>query len=277
MGAWGTGFWQNDVALDVKEDFRKYFKYGITDEEGIDYVIEKTIDINDADDGPVVTMVIAHELWRAGRLNDEWYKKAISASEIDLSRWKNEVDEKAYNQHAKAIKKVIDKLASPQPEAKKIKRLSKPEPFVNTWVRDDVIAIKNEREIRMKKTRDSELEIYTGGIIVFVIKEYHNDGNGRYDKYLSVFAKFDPDITEFEQLDYDTIKKMPYVLGEIALHIENKNEADKFVYIGNFQDFSKRNKENDDNIYHILSQLLPPRVIASYFEAQKGYWNVIIL
>ena len=69
---------------------------------------------------------------------------------------------------------------------------------------------------------------------------------------------------------------MPYVLGEIALHIENKNEADKFVYVGNFQDFLKMDKEND-NTYHILSQLLPPRVIASYFETQKGYWNVVIL
>ena len=27
MGAWGTGFWQNDIALDAKEAFKKYFKF----------------------------------------------------------------------------------------------------------------------------------------------------------------------------------------------------------------------------------------------------------
>lgn len=122
MGVWGTGFWQNDVALDVKEDFRKYFKYGFTDEEGIDYVIEKTVDINDANDGPIVTMVIANELWRIGKLNDEWYTKAVYASEMDLLKWKSEVDIKTYNQHATAVKKIITKLGMPQPKVKKIKR-----------------------------------------------------------------------------------------------------------------------------------------------------------
>lgn len=37
-----------------------------------------------------------------------------------------------------------------------------------------------------------------------------------------------------------------------------------------------KNNDENDNIYHIFSHLLPPRVIASYFEDQKGYWNVIL-
>ena len=276
MGAWGTGFWQNDTALDVKEDFRKYFKYGSTDKDGIDYVIEKTFDINDDDDGPVVTMVIAGELWRIGRLNDEWLKKAVSASERDLAKWKSEVDIKTYNKHAKAIKKFIDKLATPQPEARKIKRLPKPEPFVNTWVNGDVIAIKNTKEIRLKKTRDSELEFYNGGIVVYIVEEFHDDGDGKYDKYLSVFAKFDPSITEFEQLDYENIKKTPYVMERIGLHFENKDEADKFVYIGNFKNLAKRTDIKNEDTYHIWAQLLSPYIVQMYFR-QKGYWNAFCL
>lgn len=273
MGAWGTGFWQNDTALDVKEDFRKYFKYGSTDKDGIDYVIEKTFDINDDDDGPVVTMVIAGELWRIGRLNDEWLKKAVSASERDLAKWKSEVDIKTYNKHAKAIKKFIDKLATPQPEARKIKRLPKPEPFVNTWVNGDVIAIKNTKEIHMRKTRDSELEIYKGGVVVFIVEEYHDDGDGCNDKYVSAFAKFNPDVTEFEQLNYEIIKKMPYVLGRIDLHFENKDEADKFVYIGNFKDLAERKDIGNEHTNHILSQLIISNIVEFYFKEQKGYWG----
>lgn len=273
MGAWGTGFWQNDTALEVKEDFRKYFKYGSTDKDGIDYVIEKTIDINDDDDGPVVTMVIAGELWRIGRLDDEWHKKAVSASERDLAKWKSEVDQKTYNQHARSIKKFIDKLAAPQPEAKKIKRLPKPEPFINVWGNGDVIAIKNTKEIYMRKTRNSELETYNGGIIVFIVEEYHDDGDGKNDKYLSVFAKFDPDVTEFEQLDHDSIMKMSFVLGRIDLHFENKNEADKFVYIGKFKDLVERKDIGNEHTYHILSQLIPSNIVELFFQKQKGYWS----
>lgn len=277
MGAWGTGFWQNDAALDVREDFREYFKYGLTDEEGIDYVIEKTIDINDPNDGPIVTMVIAGELWRIGRLNDEWYKKAVSAGEADLLNWKSEVDVKTYNQHATAVKKFITKLGTPQPTVKKIKRLPKPEPFVNTWVKDDVIAIKNTRKIRMKKTRDSELEIFNGGIVIFIVEDYHDNGNGRHDKYLSVFAKFNPNITEFEQINYDIIKEASYVLKRIDLHFENKNEADKFVYIDNFQNISKRNDVGDEHEYNILSQLVPSEIIEFYFREHLGYWNTFVI
>ena len=44
MSAWGTGFWQNDAALDVKEDFRKYFKYGSTDKQGMEAIMSKSFE-----------------------------------------------------------------------------------------------------------------------------------------------------------------------------------------------------------------------------------------
>ncbi len=270
MGVWGTGFWQNDVALDVKADFKKYFKYGATDEEGLNYVIKNTIDINDEDDGAVVTMVIAEQLRRLGRLTDEWLEKASAAAEYDMDYWKENSDNKSYKQRTKVLEKYLQNLRMPQPEPKPINRKPMPDPFVNTWVRGDVIAVKNKKSIYMLKERRGPFEYYEGGIVVLIVEEIH-------DEFISVFAKFDPMIRDFDELDRVSIEKMPFILKRIDLHLYFEKQKKKFKYIGNYTDLLIRNDIDDTHPFHSTIDQLTQDVVCLYFRSCENYWKAAVI
>ncbi|MGN0691696.1 MAG: hypothetical protein ACI4K7_05055 [Oscillospiraceae bacterium] len=270
MGVWGTGFWQNDVALDVKEDFAKYYKFGLSDEEGLDYLLSKTISIDEPVDGPVATMVIAGELWKKGRLTEEWLDKAEKAALEDLKYWAKETDADSYTKHERAVKGYIKKLHSQQPERKKMTRKPIPAPFVNTWSPGDILAVKCNKKFMMRKTRDSNPRYYSGGILVFIVEEIH-------EKYISVFAKFDPEINSFEELTLEKLFEIPYIKQRINLYIEYESQAIQYRKIGNCIDLSQRNDVIDEYEYNIISDLIPESIIQDYFYFEEGYnFNVMI-
>ena len=264
MGDWGTSFWQNDTALEVKNDFKRFFKYGLNDDDGIKFVLEHTIPIDDFEDGPIVAMVIAGELWKIGRLTDEWHTKAKNGGEKDLKRWLAEVDDKTYKKREKAITRYLAKLDMPQPEPKKIKRVL---PFVNKWVPGDVVAVKNKQKLALFKERGTLLGYYCGGIIVFIIEEIH-------DGFLSTFVKFDPQINDFSELTYEKISKMQYVLKRFDLHIYGSDEVKDFKYIGNYPDLALRNDvDRNSHTFHTTLNGLSRTLIKFYFEKNEGDWQ----
>ena len=53
MGAWGTGLYQDDTAMEVREYYQELLKKGISNEESLDCVLEAFEEVlEDADDAP---------------------------------------------------------------------------------------------------------------------------------------------------------------------------------------------------------------------------------
>ena len=97
MGVFGVKIYEDDIALDVKEEYLEKLKKGIEDEIALKEIIKEYKDyISDIDDGPVFWIALADTMWNEGRLTEEVKKEALNAIDKNLIRWKDEVDEKEY-------------------------------------------------------------------------------------------------------------------------------------------------------------------------------------
>ena len=141
MGAWGTGLYSDDFALDVKNDLLAAINDGKSCRTAIEELGRKyeVYTHNDNPDIPVFWFVCADVLWRKGRLEDDVKQITLSYidSGVDVMRWAVESPSMARRRKA-VLEKLRSRLLSPQPEAKpiRIKRL-----YVCPWNIGDVYAI----------------------------------------------------------------------------------------------------------------------------------------
>lgn len=263
MGFWNVGFWENDTALDVKEDFKKYYKFGADDNEAIEYVIKKTIPINDKWDGPIVLMVLAYELWKCGRLTDEWINRAKEAAKKDLENWKTETDKETFMLRKTVLDEFIMTISKPQCCPKVIKRSAIPLAFKNVWKRGDVFAVKNTKKYIMRKDRNTEADYFNGGGIVLLIVAFSDEKD-----YISLSSKFLPNVNDIKSLTDKQIIDAPLVESNINIFIEYEKQISKYKYIGNLLDAVCLNEASN---YNINIDLLPDLTIKDYFCHIKGY------
>ena len=123
MGSWGAKLYQDDLAQDIKEDYREKLRKGRTNKEALEEMIERYAEeIEDDDEGPVFWMLLADTMWNLGRLIPEVKEKAIQ--QIDegknLEIWKQEGTQKEYELRKSELNKLKEKLNSPMPEEKRI-------------------------------------------------------------------------------------------------------------------------------------------------------------
>ena len=79
MGAWGTGLYQDDIAMEVREYYQELLKKGISNEESLDCVLEAFEEVlEDADDAPPFWFGLADTQWKLGRLTDEVREQALA-------------------------------------------------------------------------------------------------------------------------------------------------------------------------------------------------------
>jgi hypothetical protein len=79
MGAWGTGIFSDDLACDIRSDFREHIGDGLTASEARQRLLhDYRSSVNDMDDGPVFWLALATTQWRLGRLEDEVRDLAIA-------------------------------------------------------------------------------------------------------------------------------------------------------------------------------------------------------
>ena len=72
MGAWGIGLYQDDVAEDVREDYKSYLREGLNNEQAYEKIfIQYKEVINDSEDGPIFWFALADTMWELGKLNNE--------------------------------------------------------------------------------------------------------------------------------------------------------------------------------------------------------------
>lgn len=124
MGAWGTGLYSDDFALDVKNDLLSAINSGTPYREAFEKIKETYLDgaYDDDSDIPVFWFVCADILWKKGRLDEDIKQTALAylESETDIARWAEESPVLGRKRKG-VLEKLKLKLQSPQPEAKPIR------------------------------------------------------------------------------------------------------------------------------------------------------------
>ena len=198
MGAWGPGLYQDDVAEEIRDDYKDGLKKEPNEIALTDQIIEKSqFFLNDPDDAPIFWFALADTQWKLGRLEDRVKEKALYYIEEggDLRRWEEENPKQA-PKRAAVLEKLKEELLSPQPEKKKI---SVPRLYKCEWKIGDVYVYPLDSE-------DAIARGFKGKSLLF-----HKIGEANYDSYHIVpvvrvkLADSDnlPKTTEaFNQLSY---------------------------------------------------------------------------
>jgi len=124
VGAWGPAIFSDDVAADIREDWRLHIGDGLSPEAATTRIIEQYADaVKDQDEAGVVWLALAVSQWRTGRLLPEVQARAIEVIDngADLRRWES-ADPKTRRARAQVLAKTRDQLLSPPPETKRIPR-----------------------------------------------------------------------------------------------------------------------------------------------------------
>ena len=145
MGCWGYKLYDNDTALDVKEEFVKFLKQGMDCLSATIQLIKSNAGILlDEEECSIFWFALADTQWKYGILLDEVREFAIQhiESEEDLKRWED-APKSEYNKRKEVLYKLKEKLLSPQPPQKKIRI---PKLYHCEWKVGDVYAYELESE-----------------------------------------------------------------------------------------------------------------------------------
>jgi hypothetical protein len=149
MGAWGPKLYQDDVAEDVRDDYKSLLKKGLSDEEATVEIIKNSGAIGDIDDEPVFWFALADCQWKAGRLLPEVKNKAIEwiNKGSDQKKWLEESPKEA-KVRTRVLADLKKELETEQPEKKQIKI-----PVITKceWKIGDVYAFKLQGDLAQEK------------------------------------------------------------------------------------------------------------------------------
>ena len=125
MGAWGVAIFSDDLAADLRGDFRELIGDGLTSTEATDRLMaEYDSSLEDVDEMPVFWIALASAQWKLGRLEDRTKQMALQVIDngTDLNRWDNPKDRA---KRSAVLAKTRAELLSPPPPAKHIPRTVK--------------------------------------------------------------------------------------------------------------------------------------------------------
>ena len=139
MGFWGSSLYANDTTSDVRDSYMNYLMDQLSDQEVYEKIMEKFAEyFEDEDEEPLVWYALAETQWKVGRLLPEVKEKALYWIEHNggLEPWLDTPSKgKGW---MKTLDKLREKLNSPMPERKNIRR---PTPInTNPWNIYDVYA-----------------------------------------------------------------------------------------------------------------------------------------
>jgi len=137
MGNWGTALYSDDLAADLRGDFRDLIGQGMLPDAAFDRLVsEYESSLQDTEEAPVFWLAVAHAAWRLGRPIARATAEALRIidSGSDLVRWS---DPKARQKRQAVLNSVAKDLRSQAPAAKRV-----PKPFVadNCWSTGELVA-----------------------------------------------------------------------------------------------------------------------------------------
>ena len=136
MGAWDVDLFADDLACDVRDDYRAALAEGLTAEAARARVLERYADaLADLEEGPLVWLALAATAWQVGRLDDDTRDRALAviASSAGTDRW---TEAGLATRRAAVLAKLAETLRQPQkpPTAMKSKR-----GFVTAWAVGEIV------------------------------------------------------------------------------------------------------------------------------------------
>jgi hypothetical protein len=123
MGTWGTGVFDDDLALDLKDEYRELVADGHSGPEATRIVAARwEHDLADPDIGPVFWLSLAATQWQVCRLEDSVKANALEIidSGVDLVRWQDDL--RALKRRRQVLVKLRQQLESPPSPPKKIRK-----------------------------------------------------------------------------------------------------------------------------------------------------------
>jgi hypothetical protein len=160
MGAWGTALYSDDLAADLKSDFRDLIGDGLSGEQALARLLsEYATSVGDQDEAPVFWLAIADTAWRLGRPLQRASSEALRIIEngADLRRWDDGQDRR---KREAMLQGLAARLRSESPPPRRV-----PKPFVahNAWEVSEVVAYR----------------LASGSWTLFRVIGHHQDKGGR--------------------------------------------------------------------------------------------------
>jgi hypothetical protein len=125
MGVWGVAVFSDDLAADLRDEFRDLIGEGLSSSEAVDKLLsEYASSVEDDDEKSVFWIALASTQWKLGRLEERTKIEALRyiANGEDLKRWDGSKDRK---KRAAILEKLREQLLSPQPPPKHVPRTVK--------------------------------------------------------------------------------------------------------------------------------------------------------
>ena len=242
MGAWGAKLYQDDVAEDVRREFKDLLHRGKTAEEITrEFMNTYAYAIQDSDDAPIFWFALADTQWNLGRLLPDVKAQALAWLDngTDLARWELENPKLAVTRKI-VLTELREKLLSPQPEEKKISQYRL---YTCEWKTGDVFAYPLESDLAKEKGLFGQYFLiqkvdegiwHPGHIVPIVYVKITRDG------------KLPTCVEEFEQLEYIQVGFTQYedrffpIDGrrpqeDIAEKSRLKYEVDEFGFLPEFR------------------------------------------
>lgn len=122
MGAWGTGIFDDDIACDIRGEYRKLLEDGVSADEAAARTIEAWNYLDDGD-RHLLWLALAAAQSELGRLDDTVKARAVEIIEqgVGLESWA-EAGPSELASRRKALTGLREQLTGPQPARKRIKR-----------------------------------------------------------------------------------------------------------------------------------------------------------
>ena len=299
MGAWGANLYQDDVALDVKDEYKDNLRKGKTNEETMQEIIDKYQELlEDEEDRGVFWLALADTQWNLGRLDEQVKKQALEIIElgIDLKRW--ESNEKLYNKRKEILEKLKEKLLSPQPEEK---RMPKYRTYKCEWENGDVFAYQLKSEYAKEQGLEDkyliiqkidEIDWYPCSTIPLVrVKitedktipktekeidelEYIQTWFTSYERRFAGFSALRPlkDQIKGKSFNTDEYGLLPEYMVSIIISSKNMTKG-KLTYLGNYTNITPPQNEFipicKDNFPTVLWKNFEERLMEMYFGHNK--------
>ena len=299
MGAWGANLYQDDVALDIKDEYKDNLRRGKTNEEAMQEIIDKYQELlEDEEDRGVFWLALADTQWNLGRLDEQVKKQALEIIELgtDLKRW--EINEKLYNKRKEILEKLKEKLLSPQPEEK---RMPKYRTYKCEWENGDVFAYQLKSEYAKEQGLENryliiqkidEIDWYPCSTIPLVrVKitedktipktekeidelEYIQTWFTSYERRFAGFSALRPLKDQIKGMSFNTDEYglLPEYMVSIVITSKNMTKG-KLTYLGNYINITPPQNEFipicKDNFPTVLWKNFEEKIIEMYFDHNK--------
>jgi|HubBroStandDraft_4_1064222.scaffolds.fasta_scaffold04805_4 hypothetical protein len=123
MGVWGAGIFSDDIAADVRDEYRDCLAEGLDGVAATEKVLVSFKDSqDDPDDGPPFWLSLAATQFRYGRLEDRVRDRALKSMDdgSDIARF--EGNEKLKRARMQVLQRLRVQLVGPQREPTKVRR-----------------------------------------------------------------------------------------------------------------------------------------------------------